>query len=780
MSSEFSPINRQQRSLTALQVAQAAQGVAEAAAMEGGEVELREYFRVVFKYRKLIGAVVVLSGLLSLIYAFTATPQYTAESKIRISSYEPVLIGADIESVLEQKSKEGTFLETQIEEIKSFSIADKVLANEQVNTALSARGKAGFFTRLFTGEKKESREEMDEVDRAAGYEHPIRMIRSYLDMITIKPIRRTSLVTIGATSETAKLAALVANKHAEAYIEWVRENRIEQQARGLEFLRAQADELREKVADLERELADYAEANSIVAVNKDENITAQKMSQLNQLLTSAIAKRIQFEHEYLEALKAVNSSGNDDSSTQQMRSDLAKLESEYSLLSEKFTPQYPKMKQLASQIEQLKQSITGQRGQTIEGMKARAEAAKKEEENLKEELEQQKSLAFELSKKQVQYNILNRELTSSRELLQNILKQSKETSIAVESNASNISIIDYAVVPKDPSFPKKKLIALLGLLLGLGAGLGLSFLLHYLDNTVKTPEDVQRELRLPSLGVVPSFELDWKGPMPGVSGPTASAPQGPTGSALPTTAVDLGLGLPIMFISSPQSLAAEAYRAIRTGILLSQAGEPPKTILVTSSQSSEGKTTSSVNLAASLASAGAKVALVDADLRRPTVLKHFNLDSSGPGLVEIITGQRTIEEVSIRDKVKRITVIPSGSIPPNPAELLGSLEMASIIDKLSIDYDYVIIDCPPVLPVTDAVILSRYVDGVVLVCRGATTPRRVIQDAKDRLLRVGARVLGVVLNDVDVRGGDYYYYNRYYHSYYSKNTDGSDPVRKAG
>lgn len=742
------------------------------------EVELREYWRVLVKYRLLIAAAIIAAILLAMIYAFTATPIYTAAVKLRIGTYEPILGATQVESMMHEQSKDLRYLETQIQEIKSLTLADRVLENDEIQTILKEDNKKGFFSNLFSKGPEEQVTPAPSSAIFAGYRHPLPELRSYLGRIEIKPIRKTALVLLEGSYSGPIEAALIANVHAREYVDWVRRVRVEEQSRGLTFLRGQAESLRQRVGDLEREIADYAEANSIVALNKDENIVVRKMGDLNKLLTEATADRIRAANIYKEALDSIDSgAGFDDSALQKMRSELADLESQYREMSEKFTPSYPRMRQLAARIEGLKSSIKAHLAQVARGLKARALAAQQEEETLREELEQQKSQAFELSKRQVQYNVLNRELTTSRELLQNVLRQIEETSLAAESNASNVSIVDHAVPPLDPSFPRKRLILMLALLIGLATGVGLAFLMNYLDNTIRTPEEVEAVLKLPSLGVVPSFEIESAGRLPEAENFGAASTDEPYSEriqghqeSLPTP---MDSFMPIAFLDNPKGLAAEAYRTIRTGILLSQAGEPPRTLLVSSAQSSEGKTTSMINLAASLTGAGGRVVLIDADLRRPSVSRYFNLPKNLPGLVEVLTGQADLQEVTQRHLIKRLAIIPSGTIPPNPAELLASLEMATLIDTLAAQYDYVLIDCPPVLPVTDAVILSRYVDGVILVVRGGTTPRKVAADAKNRLLAVGARLLGVVLNNVDVTGGDYYYYNRYYYSYYDEDRDRS-------
>lgn len=687
------------------------------------DVELREYWRILVKYRKLLVAIVLGFFVVSLIIAFTRTPLYTATARLRIGSYDPILPSTQVEDILQQRTRESNFMETQVRELESRSLVGKILEDEQL-------------FRVFAQDKTE----IDE-----------KVIKRYLEAVKVNPVRRTSLVDIQVTLKDADVAAAIANAHVDSFIEWTRDSRVEQQSRGIQYLKSQAGELRNKVASLEREMAQYAEDNSIVALNKDENITAQKLSRLNQLLTDTTAKRIVAEKAYEEALAGHESgrAGVEDQSTQSLRTELGRLEAEYRQLGEKFTSEYPRMKQLSGQIAGLKKAIDGQQGQIITGLKAKMEAARSEEAQLKEELELQKSQAFELSRSSVQYNILNRELETSRELLDSILKQIKELSVSVESNASNISVVDYALSPLSPSYPRKSLFVAIGLILGVVVAIASAFLLSYIDNTVKTPEELTQFLRLPSLGVIPSFDLEK------VAGDNQNLP---------------ALKKDIVFLKDPKSLAAEAYRTIRTGILLSQAGEAPRTILVTSAQSGEGKTTTALNLAACLASSGGRVVLLDADLRRPNVLKTLEGQNSGKGLVELLTGQAKLDEVMRTDVLKRVSVITSGRVPPNPAELLGSQEMSNLLRSLDEHFDYVLIDSPPVLPVTDSVILSRIVDGVVLVVKGGATPKKVVFDAKKRLSSVGAQILGVVLNDVNILGGDYYYYNRYYYSYYNEET----------
>lgn len=732
-------------------------------------LDIRNLGRILYKYRLLITGITLFSALLTFIYVSLVTPLYTATVTLRIGTYQPTLTTNNTDEYMVERSKETDYYETQLKEVTSFTLADRVLQDDVLREKLFPRKAAGFFSKLFDAKS----ESADNLPPEHGFKHPLSLLESYLKLVNVLPVRKTSLAILSATTSDPRLSAGLANSHAQAYIDWVRASRIEQQSMGLKFLKTQELELKDKILDLEREISEYAEAHSIVALNKDENITSQRMAQLNKLLTDSTEQRLEAENLYKEAENAMKAESPaaafDDSSVETMRARLAELQSEYGNLSAKFMPGYPKMQQLQAQISNLKSSIRAQRNQIVLGLKAKAQAYKQKEDLLKEELEKQKSSTFELSRNQAQYDILNRELESSRELLQNILRQMKETGLAVQSNASNVAIVDPASIPNKRSYPRKTLSVFMGFILGLLSGIFVAAILNYFDNTLRTPEQAIDILGVPNLGVIPSFSEDTaSAPRLMVSDRLKAASENNTSMLAPHAADEK---LPVAYLNNPRSLVSEAYRTIRTAMLLSQAGEPPRRILVSSAQSSEGKTTSVVNLAATLASAGANVVIIDADLRRPNVWRFFNVDKNRDGLVEVITGQKSLHEVAISNVIKRITLIPSGEIPPNPAELLGSLEMATLIDELARNFDYVLIDSPPVLPVTDAVILSRYVDGVLIVVKGASTPRKVVRDALHRLKAVGARVLGTVLNDVDVTGGDYYYYNRYYSSYHQETED---------
>jgi capsular exopolysaccharide synthesis family protein len=354
----------------------------------------------------------------------------------------------------------------------------------------------------------------------------------------------------------------------------------------------------------------------------------------------------------------------------------------------------------------------------------------------------------------VQYAILAREVDTNRQLYDSVLQRMKEMGVAAELRASNVSIIDKAELPHTPSRPKKLQSLLLSALVALIGGVSLAFLLESLDNTLKTPEEVEHYLRLPNLGILPDFvSSEWQ----------RYAPQKLL-ALPPRLPRSLASGKEPELVVSHHSFSVvkEAFRTLRTAILLSRAGASPKTILFTSGIHGEGKTVTVLNSAMAFAEMGVPVLVIDADLRRPNCHRLLWMEN-GLGLTEVLTGQTNPMEVIRPTGINHLFLLSAGSLPPNPAELVGSKKMQETVASLREQYDYILIDSPPVIQVSDALLLSTIVDGVVLVVSSQETPKYVVREARSRLSYARAKILGVTLNRVNLRRGDYaYYYGSYY------------------
>ena len=761
---------------------------------------LRDYFRIVYKYRWVIILLTITIVSLTALYSLLARPLYTAEATLKIGTYSPSLQRAALEDALRQQTTEQHYLNTQVRRMSSLTLADKVLTETSVKDKLESFGAKGFsvmgLLRSAISLFRSSDSKTIGQEASNTYNNPIKTLKAYNRLLKITPIRKTSLVKISATTSNPEFSALVANTHALKFIELISNERRQITLENLVFLQNQADELARKVATAERELSTYAEENAIVSVDNNENIVLKRMAEVDHLLTAATARRIEAEKSLEEARKGsgVLSTSLDDKAIEQIRIQLKEAQSEYAMLSEKFKPAYPRMVQLRARIDALEENLSQQRNEAIAALEAEFNTASQAEKALKEQLEMQKSESFEVSRRQVQYNIMKRDFDSFRDLHQAVLRQLKEAQVSAESSGQNIVLTDKAAVPLNRSSPRRTLNIMLAIVASPILGFALALVLESLDTTIKTPEEVDRELRLPTLGVVPIFNsqdepkhLLEQGPNPqaveyqsaDTSQADASAGESESVDKIAQKESPRELGQmnadDLVTFVTPKAIASEAFRSIRTGILLSSADHPPKTLLVTSGRKSEGKTTLATNLAVTLAQADGKTVIIDADLRRPAAHKRFQLEQSSAGLVDLLTGQKSIDDVIYQTPIENLSIIPAGPHPPNPAELVGSRKMSETLDQLSERFDYVIVDSPPILPVTDAALLSRLVDGVVLVVRGHETQKHIARDSVQRLQRVNAKILGVVINDVDLQSGDYYYYRETYHYYHD---DAEDSQRK--
>jgi capsular exopolysaccharide synthesis family protein len=511
-------------------------------------------------------------------------------------------------------------------------------------------------------------------------------------------------------------------------------------------------------------LQSYARANSIIFVEEKQNLVNERLKQLQEEYTKAQALRFQKESLYnlvqagrVQDLPGVLSNG----LIQNLATRLAELERDYAQLTATVKPEYPKAIALKKQIDAMQESLDRQKKALAENIVDDYRSALANEKFLAQAVDEQKKEVNDVAEKSIQYNILKREVDANKQLYEGLLTRMKEATVSAGLTASNVRIVDTAQVPKAPVKPRVALNLALGIVLGAAFGVGLAFLQEYLDNTLKTPDEVERLLRLPSLGLLPDYSPDGTGK--GSDKGLATVKHGSDGAIAP--AVQTGRE------------AVEAYRSLRTSILLS-AHPVPKMLLITSAVPSEGKTTITVNLGAMLASLGSKVVIVDCDMRKPSCHRSTGVENK-PGFVQCLTGHVELADAILPvPGVPNLSVIPCGPIPPNPAEVLSSPVTPELLNKLRSQFEYVLVDSPPLLTVSDSRILSTLTDAVVLVTRAYGTPYDVVRRARELLYHTGARILGVALNSVDVHKqggygyGDGYGFYRYGYGYgYGQDTN---------
>jgi succinoglycan biosynthesis transport protein ExoP len=599
------------------------------------------------------------------------------------------------------------------------------------------------------------------------------ILGAFLGRLTAKRVPNSRLVDVSFEATDPKLAAEVVNVHLDNYIESNFRSRYEAAQQASNFLSKQLDELKIKVEKSEDLRLAYERDNQIWTIDEKQNITTQKLSDLNTELTQAQSDRIQKESLFqaarsgnTDAIPAVRDSG----MIQDLMKRYADISAQYSEALNRTGPTFPQVERLNKQLKDLDELIKREKQNIVNRIESEYRAAQRREALLSQALEKQKVEANQLAEKLVNYNILKREAESNKQLYEGLLQKLNEAGISAGLRSSNIRVVDPAMIPPSPARPQRARNIMLAFFIGLVGGIGLAFLREYLDNTIKTPEDIEMLTRLPSLAVVPAFTA--------VNGRGRAAKMLPGGSQRGPRKEQR---VELISHEQPQSLISEAFRALRTSLLLSQAEHPPQVVLVASPLPREGKTTAALNLAVTLAQLGDRTVLVDADLRKPSVGRALGLsDGKYSGLSTYLAGASSLELVTVpHPAINNLSVIPTGPIPPNPAELLSSQRLQQAIATLRASYRFVVIDSPPILAATDAVILSVMCDGVLMVVRSGETPKNALVRVRDMLASIKCRLLGVLLNAVDVHAPDYYYSYRYYpYDYGSKKQDSPDSTTR--
>lgn len=586
------------------------------------------------------------------------------------------------------------------------------------------------------------------------------ILGAFLGGLSVKRIPNSRLLEVQYESYDPVLAARAVNVHLENFIEHNFRSKYEATTQASKWLSSRLDELKIGVEKSEDARLAYERQHQIWTIDEKQNITTQKLSDLNKELTAAQAERIQ-----KESLTQLARSGNldavptvrDSTTIQELFRKQADLQGQYSEAVAQFGPKYPRVERLELQIRDLESLIHREKQNIVARIDIEYRTAKQREFLLTQALEKQKQEANELGQKLVQFNILKREAETNKQLYEGMLQKLKEASISAGLRSSNVRVVDPALVPPSPSRPNRMRNIMLAFLVGLVGGVGLAFLREYMDNTVKTPHDIEFATNLPSLAVVPALGTgNGRGRMPKLL-------KGGSSVVTDDSRVEL------VSHERPQSQISEAFRALRTSLLLSQADHPPQVILLTSALPREGKTTAAVNLAVTLAQLGDRTLLIDADLRKPGISRLLNLtDGKHAGLSTYLAGVSSLDLVTIpHPRITNLAAIPTGPLPPNPADLLSSLRMREAIAALRREYKFIVIDSPPIMAATDAVIISALCDGVLLVARSGETPREALTRTRDLLAAVHSRVLGVILNAVDLSAPQYYYsYSYYPYDYY--------------
>ncbi len=784
---------------------------------------IREYFNVIYKRLPYILALTLLTTAAVAFYMYRQPSIYQANTTLIIEPRKPK--PQNTQSVNINFGNDQNYYNTQLELLRKPDLMQDVVIRLGLhkNPNLMDNNRKGVFatiSSIFSGEEKpptinnelpvistENPEEINRIETTnlTPQEKALaeRYAASLLGGLSVEQRERTNLVTLSVINTNPSLAAKVSDAVATVFIEQDIKRETSGAEKAYRELTKSIEELKNTIAAKEQAFINEMRSSGLaLGDGKVSELSAEELGTLGKQRLDAIDERRRIEAEYNAASRSNNPYGLSDGSGSQVASSLrerneerkAKLDEQLreidkqikdlevakSELLVKYTPEYYKVKQVEAKIRDLtefREKTERERTQKIESekqktekevqsdivsaLRAKLEAARKRESQLDAAYTNAINSANIKGVAETKLTTLKREIETYREQLDTYIKTQKEQELAIQSSRpDNINISANAVTPTAPIGPNRNRNIVIAFLVSLIGGIGLSFLLDYLDDSIKSSDDIGRHLGLPTLSLIPHHNLVEKKKRKMLS-------VGENGLASSTALIAL---------EDNRSAMAEAYRHLRTSLLFSSAGKPPETILVTSSQPAEGKTTTAINTAITLAQSGADVVLVDCDLRRPRLHNHFNMENSH-GLTNYLSGERDTDNL-LRPvpRLPNLKVITSGPIPPNPAELLSSNEMKHLLQFLKGNFKHIVIDSPPAISFTDAAILSTLVDGVVLVAMAGKSSIHLMRRFKQRLANIGARVYGVVLNGIKPNSVDYGYYGYgYTYSYYNSNEEDSTP-----
>lgn len=678
------------------------------------ELHVRDYLRILARRRWPALAVFVIASSVAIVRAYLAPPIYRANTRILIEKTEVQNL-AMVNPMY--ASWDPDFHRTQVQIIRSTATAERaataLLADESFRQRYRRPGSGG-----------------------AAAPAPVALAKMIQSGLVATPEKESKIVAISYLSPEPELAALIVNAVVKAYVEQLFEMKMSYSRYAIEWMTGKAREEGARLEQAERNLQNFTKANELITVENRVAVIPERLSELGLELTKAETRRRE-----LEAVsRRLEEAGGDlaaaeslpsvlgNAAYQAVRAQLLRAEQNVLDLSKRYGQKHPSMVAARQEVETLERRKTEEVRRVIDAARAEYELALAREEDLRRRLASSRGEAVVAGEQLVRYGELKRAVETNRQFYDTLMARAKEESLTQQLQGVQVFTLEPAEVPTEPDGPRAARTVMLGLVIGLVGAIGMAFFVEYLDNTVRTPEDLEIKTGLPVIGVIP---------------------------------VARGRGRTIegAVLRDPRHVAAESYRALRTSILLSSDEGPPKSILVTSTAPEEGKTATAVNLAAAIAHSGYSVLLVDADLRKPRVDKVFDLPNE-QGLSQVLEGAAPRPAAT---GVENLSVLTSGPVPANPSELLGSKQMEALISDLRGRYDMVIFDSPPILTVADGLVLAKKLDAVLFVTRAERSTYDLVRRGVKVLRDLGVRPMGFVLNGYDERSsGSYYSYYGYY------------------
>lgn len=717
--------------------------------------DIRDYMEIVFRHKWLVLTFLVCVVLTTLVVSLSMKPIYRGKGRLELNTRSSKVTKFEDINGLASQLQTKEFMQTQVKLLQSDSLARRVIAKlhldetPEFNPAVSKEGQS-FVARV----KNKLVAVGKSVLGLGGKNDPAlaklslqeRIETKYSKDLTVQPDRDTTIISLSFNSTSPEIARDVVNSMIQEFISWEMDKRIDAAVTAKQQLEKQIEVARIQLEKAETNLNAYAQKAGIVSLDSKMNLVYSELEEINKALAGAEAERIGKEAVFKQAQKDNISSMPEvleRKLIQDLKQDHSKLQSEYQEMASTFKDDYPKLKNLKAKMDDVEKRINFEEGLILTSIKNEYQTALKREDALRKEADDKKSLALQLNDRATQYKILQREVESSKMIHMSLLERAKEIDANVGTELGKVQVVDYATLPLKPYKPNMSLNLALAAFIGLAGGIGLAFLLEFLDNTVKRIDEISDRFRMAVLGVLPLVK--------------------------PEDIKDLDG----MIRLKPKASFSESIRTAKVSIQLSTPMEQPvRSFLLTSTTAGEGKSTITSNIAQAFAFSEEKIIVIDADLRKPRLHKAFSNNGAGrkrKGLSNVLSGMCAVEDVIQETEVANLKFIPAGPVPPNPVELLASSRMRTMINHLLETYDRVIFDAPPASGFADILALGNHVDGVVLVSTMGQTHREALRIFRRSISNVRAQLLGCIVNKLDISyhyGGYYNKYYKYYHYYY--------------